>query len=176
MTYAKRILITYLGLIVTFGLFWWLRVWSSSEITESLYYGLVLGLASGSLSIIIIVAYDYVLRWPILRKYGCRSFELIQSRELYIEGSIDDAREKSIDALKRLKGIIHVDIDRENNKITAIRKANLKTPGEKLVIRLNEINGKVKVFIQSRPRIKGAIIDGGNGIENVEFILQCLRE
>lgn len=175
MFYLKMFLKAFLYSTLGVGLFWWLRLRDAASPVDAVCYAIILGSISGFIASLGVVLLDYLRRRAVFKKYGCKSFDLIQSRQVYLDGSISNAINKCIEALKNVKGVIKITTNNEENEITAIRGFNWKTPGEKLRIKLHEQAGKVLVSIHSRPRIKGAIADGGRSIENVEEILRNLR-
>ena len=156
---------------VLFGLWLGLKVGS----TKGLYYGLGGGFVFGFMITAIGALYDYLLRNRVFKKYGNKSFEVIQKREWSFTGNIKGAMEKSIMALKGMKGVKKVVPWFDRNEITAIRGTTWKTYGEKIEVRFSQEGDKVRIYIQSQPRLKTAIFDGGKNIENVEMFSSLMQ-
>jgi hypothetical protein len=157
------------GLI--FGI--WLSIYFGN--LNGVLYGLKGGLIFGLIITITSALYDYLLRLRVFKKYGKKNFDVIQKREIILDGDIEDIIQKIMSALKMIKGVKKICPDYNTNKIFAIRGTTWRTFGEKIEININQEKNEIKVSIQSRPRLKTAIFDGGRNIENVEVFCSLLR-
>lgn len=141
--------------------------------------GLLYGMAGGLVFAFIITAtgtcYDYLLRRKIFVKYGQRSFDVIQTRNMFLKGDMVEIFQKSVSAMKSISRIKNVSSNMEKNEIIATTGITCSSFGEKIVVELFQEIGGIKVEVCSMPRLRTAMFDGGRSIENVEFFCSRLK-
>ena len=174
MKYILRIFKFFLLISVTWGLLFGLWLGLYIGIANGINYGLQGGFIFGAIVTGISALYDYILRVRVFKKYGKRTFEVIQEREMILEGDVKDLMQESVSALKTI-GAKKIFPNYSTNKINAICGTTWKTYGEKIEIDLIQNGDKTKIYISSRPRLKTAIFDGGRNIENVEMFCSNLK-
>lgn len=174
MKYILRIFKFFLLISVAWGLLFGLWLGLYAGIENGINYGLRGGFIFGAIVTAISALYDYIFRMCVFKKYGKRSFEVIQERDLILEGDVKDLMQESVSALKTI-GAKKILPNYSTNKINAVRGTTWKTYGEKIGINLISNGDKTKIYISSRPRLKTAIFDGGRNIENVEMLCSHLK-
>lgn len=175
MKYFLRIFKFFLLISIAWGFLFSLWLGLNIGIANGFNYGLQGGFVFGASVTVISTLYDYILRKRVFKKYGNRSFEVIQQREIILEGDIKDLMQKSISALETI-GVKKILPDYRVNKIDAVHGITWKTYGEKIEITFNSNGDKTKIYISSRPRIRITPFDGGRNIENVELLCSSLKK
>ena len=143
---------------------------------KAILYGIEIGFIFSFIITISSILYDYFFRRMVFSKFGVKSFDVIQIRDLIFKGNMNDIFQKSITVLKSIKTIIEIFPDYNIKKVTARTKTSVRTFGEKIEVSLFEKIGEIHVRICSRPRLKTSIIDCGKNIENVELICSLLKK
>lgn len=175
MKYLLRLFIFFLLISITWGLLFGLWLGLYIGFATGTFYGLQGGFVFGFVLTVIGGLYDYLFRLHVFKRYGTKSFDLIQKRELLLVGNVKDLIQKSISILKMIRGVKKIYPNYDTHEIVAIRGTTWKTFGEKMELKFCPQGEKIELFIQSRPRLKTAIFDGGKNIENVEEFCSLMK-
>jgi len=139
---------------------------------------LLYGIGAGFIFAFIITAggalYDLYFRRLVFSKYGIKSFDVTQYREINIIGDVDDIYQRSINALKLIPDIEGVSPNFRAKTIIANTKKSIRTFGEIIELKLFQEDNDVSIRVCSKPKRKTAIIDCGKNIENVEIICKLI--
>lgn len=175
MRYFFGILSFFLLATIAWGILFGLWLGLYVGIRKGILYGIEGGLIVSFIITIIGASYDFLTRRVVFKKYGIKSFELTQMREMLFTGHIKDIFQLSLEALKKIPKIKKVSPDFMANKIWATTSWSWRTFGEVIEVGLNQEEDRVKVLILSKPRLRTAIFDCGKNIENVEIFCYSLN-
>jgi len=136
---------------------------------------LLMSLAAGIVGIGVLAMIDFCWRYRFFRRYGVRSFDLIQRRQVTVPAPIEITRRAVESALRGLRGVRSIRVDRD--RLFARRRVWRGPPADVIEVRLNASDGgSVAVSILSRPRLRMAVVDYGSNLETAEALTQALAE
>ena len=174
-SYFSRLFNFFILATIGWGLLFGLWLGLYVGIGKGLLYGIGGGLIVAFVITFIGALYDYLIRRKVFAKYGKKSFDVMQIREIFFKGDIKDIFQKSVTALKKIHKIKHISPNSGVNKIVATTDTTWKTFGEKIEIEFFQEVDRIRVQVCSKPRFRTAIFDCGKNIENVEILSSLLK-
>ena len=174
MKYFIRLFIFFVLAAIIWGLIVGLVLALVFGISKAILYGIGAGFIFSFIITVGGALYDFYFRRLVFLKYGIKSFDVTQYREINIIGDVDDIYKRSITALKLIPDIEGVSPNFSAKTILANTRKSIRTFGEIIELKLFQEDDEVLIRICSKPRRKTAIIDCGKNIENVEIFCKLI--
>lgn len=112
-----------------------------------------------------------------LRKFGIDATDMspTQTRTIELSATPTEALERARQALQSIPRLKVASIQESAESLSARTRPGWHCFGEDIAVQVVGRDGGCTVTVTSTPRVRSTTVDGGKGLENVEYFARALR-